>query len=643
MSVRKRIRNKICAKSTLSTLLSILFTVNTVLTVASMQFLLHINSDGFYEDSGRALKNSITEEMMEKSGHDALMYFHHHLLNLNSVKTESAYLSAYKDMFSEEKSNFFFSFTDTGKIETLVVFSNYTAESGKDYYPDSKDFFNSVENITLIRSTDTLNFEGHIRKDMTADDAYSRLDKLFGFINGIKYIWAVMTVILVMAELVMGYFLCSCAGYKNGFGKLTEGEIDRIPSYILTIFFVPAFVFGSYFLNKKFSQLCNWMDYAQNPDISADLYTVVLMWILLALCLKTLLTTISVRIKSPSWWKSSWVYKLVGLRKNIQAVTGFVIAALICETGVFMLSGIFGGGKYKWIAVITEAVLTVMVCYIIMFVERNVSVWTKETHRIAINGKGRIPLQDLSGSHLDHAENINFLSRSASAETEKRFINESFSTKLINGISNSIKSPLSQVLELVDELNKDDIDDLAQNECIGEINRLSVKLKKTIEDIILISKATAGNLEINPDYTDLGVFLSQVIGEYYGLFAEKNIGIAEKRDNNPVIVNADGQYLWYAFSGVFSVIYGNALCGSRLHIGLKRVGDRAVVVFRANADPENGEGAFLSEGDLSLPTAKVFAELQGGDVHFSCKNDIMTVVLRFPLARIGETKKVVSV
>ncbi len=641
MSVRKRIRNKICAKSTLSTLLSILFTVNTVLTVASVQFLLHINNDGFYEDSGRALQNSITEKMMEKSGHDALMYFHYHLLNLNSEKTESAYLSAYKEMFSEENSNFFFSFyKDIKENESQVIFSNFTAESGRDYYPDSKEFFNSVENTMLIRGDDIINFEGHVRKDMTADDAYSRLDRLFGFINSVKYIWAVMTVIFVVSELVMGYFLCACAGYKNGFGKLTESEIDRIPSYIMTVFFVPAFAFGGYYLNKKFTELCNWMDYAQNPDdVSADLYTVVLVWILLSLCLKTLLSTVSVRAKSPSWWKHSWVYKLVGLRKNIQAATGFIIAALICETGVFMLSGIFGGGKYKWIAVIAEVVLTVMVCYIIMFVERNVSVWTKETHKIAVNLKGSIPLQELSGSYLDHAENINFLSKSASAETEKRYINESFSTKLINGISSSIKSPLSQVLYLVDELNKEDIDGALQNECIDEINRLSVKLKKTIEDIILISKATAGNLEPKLDYTDLGVFLSQVIGEYYGLFAEKDIGISEKRDENPTIINADGQYLWYAFSGIFSLLYTNGLKGSRVHIELRRSGDRAVVVFRANSDPKSEETVNSGDGDLSFPTAKVFAELQGGDVYFSCKKDIMTVVLRFPLARIGDGKK----
>lgn len=637
MSVQKRIINRICEKSTLSTLLGILFIINTVLAASSVQFLLFINDNDFYVDGGEKLKNSITEEMMEKSGHDALLYFHYHLLNIYSEDTESAYLSTYKEMFSEEKSNFFFRITDTGKNENKVIFSNFDAESGKDYYPDSDEFFNSVENVMLIRSTDTLNFEGHLKKEMTADDAYSRLEGLFGFINSFKYALAVLAVLFVIFEIFLAYFLCRCAGHKNGINTLAESEIDRIPSYILTIFYVPAFVVGVYFLNKKFVELCDLRVFAETAEIGSRLYSVVLLWIFLAVCVKTLLETVSVRIKSPRWWQRSWMYRLAGFKKNIQTIIGFLIAAAACEFSVFMMSSIFGGGKLKWIAIFAEAGVTVMVCYIIIFVERNVYIWIKGTRSVAVKKKGRIPVHELTGSYLQHAKNINFLSKSASAEMEKRYINESFSTKLINGVSSNIKTPLSRVLLNVEELKDENISIERQNECIAEINKLSVMLKKTIEDIILISKATTGNLESNPDYTDMGVFLSQIIGEYYGMFMEKNMSISEEREQDPVIVNADSRFMWYVFDSVFSVIYKKGLSGARVHLYMKKVGDKVVFVFKSSIVPSDDD--IFADGDLSLPTAKVFTELQGGEIYFNCKKDIMTVVLRFPLARIGDTKK----
>ena len=638
MSVQKRIINRICATNTLSALLSAVFIINTILVAASLQFLLYVNKEGFYEDSGQRLQNSIVEEMMKNSGHNALLYFHYHLLNIYSEDTQNASLAAYRDMFSEEISNFFFKITDTSKVENKVIFSNFDSESRKDYYPDSAEFFNSGENIALLRSTDTLNFEGHLKKDMTADDAYSRLDGLFGFINAVKYFLAVFTVFMLILELLLGYLVVRCAGHKNGRDTLTESEIDRIPAYIIAIFYIPAFTVGTFFFNKNFMQLCDWMAYASGKDISASLYKVILLLLFLAACLKTLLSTVAVRIKSPRQHHGSFIYRLVGLRKNVQAVIGIIIVAVVCELAVFMLSGILGGGSLKWLAVCAEVAVTLFVCYIIFFVERNTRVWIRGTRKIAINKKGSIPLQDITGSHRLHAENINFLSKSASAQTEKRFINESFSTQLINGVSNSIRTPLSKVLENVEELKSDSLDKYDQNRCIEEIDKLSADLKKTIEDIILISKATTGNIEINADYTDLGVFLSQIIGEYYGMFKKKNITVAEERDENPVIVNADPQFMWYVFDGVLSSVCRESLYGTSVHIRIKRVDEKAVLVFRTCVKPSERDDNMLTEGDLGLPTAKVFSELQGGDVHFSCKKDIMTVVLRFPLARIGNQK-----
>ena len=108
---------------------------------------------------------------------------------------------------------------------------------------------------------------------------------------------------------------------------------------------------------------------------------------------------------------------------------------------------------------------------------------------------------------------------------------------------------------------------------------------------------------------------------------------------NAVIVNADGRFMWYVFDGILSAICKNSINGTRVHIKMKRAGNKAVFVFRSSMIPSDSDN-LMADGELSLPTAKVFTEIQGGDIHFTCKKDIMTIVLRFPLVRMGIQKKI---
>lgn len=154
----------------------------------------------------------------------------------------------------------------------------------------------------------------------------------------------------------------------------------------------------------------------------------------------------------------------------------------------------------------------------------------------------------------------------------------------------------------------------------------SARLKKLTEDLIELSKASTGNISANIENTNLGVLLSQAMGEYEEKFNARKLEIILKLSDENSYVMADGQLLWRVIDNLMNNINKYALEGTRVYISVFLNDNLTDITFRnisANAIdvPESELTERFVRGDLSRTTegsglglsiAKNLTELQGG-------------------------------
>lgn len=609
--------SKIAGSRTLRTVFSLLFLLNTIVLICVSLCFSFLRSNSFYATDGKELQEKVTDRLMVESSHRALLCFDYLLMGIRSDQTQNEAYEAYWTSFKEENSNFFFIFWQDGK----PIFSNYKTESARSYYPSASSFFDGNKKMQ-----DSLTFEGHLKKTLTAHDSFWRASNFFRIANKLKYAVPALLALAVLLECVFAFVVLSVTGHSV---RSREHDLDQIPLYLLAPFMG---TFGALCIVMLRRQMTAFDDLAHvffDADLQQTVYIVFLLLFVLAALLYLLITTISVRVHRPLWWRRSVLYRAFSARGFGQRARTVLTVALAVQFALYLIVFLILKNVPSWVYIAADGAFTLTMTLLLYVVWKDMSVIIPQTRRIASEKRGYMSTDGLSDYGKRHAENINFLSRSANAETEKRFVNESFSTQLIHSVSHGLREPLRDVAENVRMLEEDTLTDAQSRQCIERILSLSQELKKTIEDMILISKATTGNLPFEPIPTDAGMMLSQAVGEFDALFAEKSVEPVVEQPDAPVLIRADGQYMWYVFEGVLSVMLENAVAGTRLFLRAASTGENAVIVFRCTVHA--GAKKQLHElSGMGFSSAKVFTMLQGGTMIDRLSQDVLTAVLRFP-------------
>lgn len=653
------------ASRALQTVWSVFFVFNTVVLMLVGGMYGYFLQNGFYKDNGVEKREQITQNLLIRDSDDAMMYFFlfrnlyleqddlagRDFLDAAVQENMNKHLVDYIDRFSIKNTNYFFLIRENGED----VFKNYyDPQSSLNFYVNTKDFLNRLTNRYLLQdaySKDTLTFEAHVRKDLEVHDDYWRVDRFFRCTGILRYVVVVLLPLLAALEGCLAYYLFRFSGSCSEGEKRSVRLIDRVPLYMLCFIYIPICVKAFDLMDKKgfralsdrLNSLANWFDthgesagfFPEWNDIRFELYgnaaVAVLAALVLAVLLKTLLSTAGLRMKAPTWWHYSLLYKVLRMR-NFEGIQIFLTALTVLE--VFLAVWVINRNSSPFRLLLCDTVLTVILLLLIYFVGKDVAVWLNGTHRIVCSKGGYIQTENLTGETKKYAENINFLSRSANAQMEKRYINESFSTKLINGISDGLRVPLSAVADNVEKLESGTLSAQEETHCINNINALCCDIKKTIEDMIRISKATTGNLEGDPVRTQVGMMLDMIGGEYGGLFLEKGMELVTEHPPEEAVFLADGQFMWYIFDGILNLFLQKAVPGTRVFLNARYVNGQAVLSLRGCVRPKSMDttDAFACDGGMGLPTAKVFTELQGGTFRYICRQDILHIVLRFPLS-----------
>lgn len=244
-----------------------------------------------------------------------------------------------------------------------------------------------------------------------------------------------------------------------------------------------------------------------------------------------------------------------------------------------------------------------------------------------------------------HGENLNRISFGMSAAVEKRLQSERMKAELITNVSHDIKTPLTSIINYSNLISEEKCDCEKHTEYSEVLLRKSEHLKRLLEDLVEISKAQTGNLDIDLAPCDAGVLLTQASGEYIQKCENAGLELITDIPESRISIMADGRRIWRVFENLLNNAVKYSLSGSRVYISLTKYGEYARFTFRntsksmLNVTPEElterfvrGDSSRSTEGNgLGLSIAKSLTELQNGKMDIEIDGDLFKVTLLFPI------------
>ncbi len=249
----------------------------------------------------------------------------------------------------------------------------------------------------------------------------------------------------------------------------------------------------------------------------------------------------------------------------------------------------------------------------------------------------------LYGDLIDFADNLNSINDNISCAIDEKLRSERLKTELITNVSHDIKTPLTSIINYVDLIKKEQCDNEKITEYAEILEKHSLRLKRLTEDLVEVSKAQTGNLEIRKEPSNVYVLLTQALGEYDEKLKSAQLEVVLNFNCNNCIILADGQKLWRVFDNLLSNICKYAQPLTRVYLNLEETDEDVIVTFKnISASPLNisseelterfvrGEKSRNTEGSgLGLSIAKSFVELQDGNFEISIDGDLFKAKLTF--------------
>lgn len=570
---------------------------------------------------------------------------------LPTYKYNNYDLNEYQEAFSDGNTNFLFVLKDSKDNIILNTYSNQEYQFSRTYTYEGNfiSLHNAAHPDTSGSSVekDTYTIDCFVNKVLTANDRYSIAEYWVNLMYKIRYALILITLISLIAVIILFIFLMCSAGRRKGEDKVVPNGIDKIPlDFFLFVLFIIADI-----------------EYAILDQLNITSTIAIILFlsafgIIDALLALLACMTFATRYKLGGWWKNTITYRFLSFTYRV-------------------ISKIFNSIKYIFLNIPLIG-KTILLIFAISFVEflalasfHDISalalLWFLEKlilipailfiaiglRKLQTGGK-KIAAGDL-GYQVDtkylfwdfkgHGENLNSISGGMSKAVDARMKSERLKTELITNVSHDIKTPLTSIINYVDLIKKEDVENNTLREYINVLDRQSTRLKKLIEDLVEASKASTGNIEVNKARTEVGVLLTQTVGEYEEKIKNSGLELILKKPEDEVFILADGRLLWRVFDNLMNNICKYAQPSTRAYLNLDIVDKQAVITFRnISKFPLNlssdelldrfvrGDSSRNTEGSgLGLSIAKSLTDLQDGTLDLFVDGDLFKVVVKFDI------------
>ena len=255
----------------------------------------------------------------------------------------------------------------------------------------------------------------------------------------------------------------------------------------------------------------------------------------------------------------------------------------------------------------------------------------------------QIPTRFLFGSYKDHAERLNTMADVATVAAKKQMKSERMKAELITNVSHDIKTPLTSIINYVDLLKKPHTQEEGA-QYLNVLDRQSAQMKKLLEDLMEMSKASTGNMTVEIDRVDAVEAVNQALGEFSDKLNAAQLISVFKMPEEPVFLHADGRLTWRVLNNLLSNVVKYALPGTRVYLDLTKTEHKVLLSVKNISREElnvtadelterfvRGDASRNTEGSgLGLNIAKSLMELQKGSLELTVDGDLFKVTLTFP-------------
>ena len=468
---------------------------------------------------------------------------------------------------------------------------------------------------------------------------------------------AALALCLLFAAVSFVYLMISAGCCADG--SIHPGGLNRLPLDLYALL-AGSGIFG---LSLLFSRLYDWM-YRGGPHLgNLSLLGVNLLGICLLGCAFLFALAAQVKTKDAFWWRNSLLGRLCSLLGKLFRWFRQVLAVFFLMLPVI----------WRWLTLSAILALTVTITFLLAtsgsFLQFNAFGWllTGEvllTLAVVFYGsycfgvlfKGarqmsqgdlshKIPTQYLRGSFRQFAQELNALSETAQIAAQKQMQSERMRSELITNVSHDIKTPLTSIINFVDLLQKTHSPQ-EQKEYLEVLARQSARMKKLIDDLMELSKASSGNITVHLQEMDAVETVNQALGEFSDKLESAGLVSVFQPPQDPIPMLADGRLVWRVLSNLLTNATKYALPGTRVYVDLVKADDLVLLSLKnISREPLNvpaeellerfvrGDAARKGDGSgLGLNIAKTLMDVQGGQLQLMLDGDLFKITLVFPAA-----------
>lgn len=568
-------------------------------------------------------------------------------------------------------------FAVTSVTETYAETEEERAVDHGENPPDVSEYTSGIQSYGMDTPTLMVTYEEQNTENCEfqvvayiAEDPDS-IDEIFYARNSTALIakysrfFPIAAVLGVLVFLISAFCLACACGYRYPAEGPKPSWFDMIPFEIFALFGVLLAVLtpdvyyeGAYSLET----------FANSNVRLFTLATEIAIPFLASVFVTLTLMTLSVRLKTHTFWRSClcgwaamilwWLIKKVfGVCKKLIKLLSQL--KLVWKTVLAMLGFTFFETVALVFAQDAASYLLVMIC-LNLLLSIAMAAWalgfTKirdYTKKIAGGDINARPDREfLFGDLRGMADDLDGVGEGVRRAVDESLRSERLKTELITNVSHDLKTPLTSIVNYIDILSKDEIESEEAKEHIAVIQRQSARMKKLIEDLTEVSKASSGNITPNFERTDVNLLLSQSIAEYAEKFALANLESVVTIPESAITASLDGRLMWRVLDNLLNNICKYSQPGTRVYISVETSegSDAAAITFKnvsrtaLNISPDElterfvrGDSSRNTEGSgLGLSIAKSLCDIQNVGFKLSIDGDLFKAELKIPLCGDAE-------
>ena len=471
------------------------------------------------------------------------------------------------------------------------------------------------------------------------------------------------TILLSAAAISLLILLCTVAGRSYRDGEVRLVLFHKIP---FDLWLAMAF-----FSCAAIAVMTDHLIHSPVSDSVALTYLAIFMIPAYSLILAVTLMSFCARLRAGTWWRNNiityilrltwcmakWACRLLGrilhaLWRGLRRI-GHAVCHLLSQIRTVPLALLFA------LSVVFSYLVAILTFSFFLFVVATLytvfgillgAIFTRRLERGAekmASGdlETKIDISNLFGAYRRHAEHLNRIREGMSEAVEAKLKSERMKTELITNVSHDIKTPLTSIINYVDLMKKEPIESEKSREYLDVMERQSARLKKLIEDLMEVSKASTGNITAEMCETDFAVLMEQILGEYRERLTASELTLCIENAAPGVRIMADGKLLWRVFDNLLGNICKYSMPGTRVYLNVIRSADRLEISLRnislysLNITSDEllerfvrGDRSRHTEGSgLGLSIAKNLVELQKGKMEIVIDGDLFKAIVSFPV------------